>query len=142
MKYKKILLILMLVMVFSLATGSVTAKTENIKIWDDNSVSSGNSYKQVVKTTTKNFVITQTLKYAKKMVDMDSPFTGYLTVKSKNPKIKIKSIKTKIWQNPKLYWKTYKINSNKKTIKLGKNTLANVYENGHTKPYLVYIVNY
>ena len=131
MKFKRIFLILMLLMVFSLTISSVTAKTENIKPTNKNSKFYSDSYTHTIKTTTKNFIITHTMKYEKKMVDPDSPFTGYVTAKSKNPKIKIKTIKIKQGNGYKGFkWKTYKINSNKKTIKLGKNIMADFYEEG------------
>ena len=96
MNKKKILLIILLLMVFSLTIGPATAKTENIKI-GDNSKYSESSKAMTVKTSTQNFIITHTLKFQKKDFDLDSPFTGYVTVKSKNSKIKIKSLDVQIW---------------------------------------------
>lgn len=133
MNYKKVFLILMLVMVFSLTVGSVVAKAETVRI-KSNTDFNDKAYMSVAKTTTKNFVISHTMKFTKKNYDFHSgSFVGYVSVKSKNPKIKIKSIQVKQKNrnlNKSFQWKTYKVNSNKKTVKLGKNTLAMVYQDG------------
>ena len=143
MNFKKLFLIIMLVLVLSLSLGSVNAKTEKVKIGSNTKYNLENPYETIVKTTSKNFIITTSLKYKKKMVDQDSPFTGYLTVKSKNPKVKINSIQVKEGNGKKGFkWKTHLINSNNKTIKLGKSTLPNLFENGVKKPPLIYIVKY
>jgi hypothetical protein len=71
------------------------------------------------------------MKATTKFKNPDSPFTGYVKVESKNPKIKIKTIKINQGNGFKGFnWKTHKINSNKKTIKLGKNIFAKSYEEG------------
>ena len=135
-KKKKIILILLVMLVGSLCINAVTAKTENVRIGNNTNFDEKSDSKSIsltAKTTTKNFVITLTTKFNKKTFDNvhESPFNGYLVVKSKNSKIKIKSINVKQGNGLKGFkWKTHKINSNKKTIKLGKNTLAMVYQDG------------
>jgi hypothetical protein len=120
----------------------VTTKTENVRIGSNTKFGS-KPYIKLDKTSTKNFVITHTMKFTKKDFSIhEDPFTGYLNVKSKNPKIKIKSIDVMQGNGYKGFkWKTHKINSNKKTITLGKNTLANLYENGVVNP-LIYRIKY
>ena len=117
-------------------------RTVNIKPTDENSECYSDSYTHILKITTTNFIVTHTTKFANKMVNVDSPFTGYVTVKSINPQIKIKTIKILQGNGYKGFkWKTHKINTNKKTIKLGKNILANFYENGKGWK-RAFIVNY
>ena len=118
-------------------------RNEKIYPSEGNSKYSDTPYRITLKTTTTNFIVTHNMEFAKKIVNQDSPFTGYVTVKSINPKIKIKTIKILQGNGYKGFkWKTHKISSNKKTIKLGKNTLANLFENGLVNPPLIYVVNY
>lgn len=132
MKFKKLLILLVLsvaVAGFTISSVSAVKHTENVKISSSNS----NEYdvylndvyfKHITKTTTKNFIITHTIKYTKRVsLDSEESSTEYLTLKAKNPKVKIKSIQVKLANNGlKIWkWKTYKINANSKTIKLGKN---------------------
>lgn len=129
MKFKKFLLFFMLLIVVSLTTTQIAfAQTDNIKI---NSNTKFSDY--TAKTISKNFIITHKIKKS----------TGYLNIKSKNSKIKIKSIKIKQGNGFKGFkWKTYKINSKKpKTIRLGKNTFANVYQDGNWGK-ITYIIKY
>jgi len=105
-------------------------RTENVKVTSSSSFSQ-TQYKDTIKTSSTNFVITHTMKAVKKFVNPDSAFVGYVTVKSKNPKIKIKSLLVKQGNGFKGFkWKTYNINSNKKTVKLGKNTRAMIHMEG------------
>jgi len=94
-------------------------------------------------TSSDNFVITMTQEYTHANFDIDDPFTGYLTIKTISPNIKIISIEVKQGNGFKGFnWKTHNINSKTgKTINLGKNTLANVYQEGNWGQ-LTYIIQY
>lgn len=74
----------------------------------------------------KNFVVTT---YSKRNLQNNGKtYVGYVNVKAKNKNIKINTIRLKQGYNGKGFkYKTYKVNSNKKTIKLGKNIFVAGY---------------
>ncbi len=130
-KYKKILIIFLTLTILSLTITNVSATTEKITINGKNDYTTFNGW--TTKTITEKFIIKHQVKKN----------TGYLTIKTRNGKIKIQSIKVKQGNGYKgFHWKTYKIkNKNKISLKLTKNNIANVYQEGNWGK-TTYIIKY